>query len=164
MAIVSADQVALSIQMIDRTQRQYSHNVRINGVDAATRLTNAVAYVALWEAVSGLEVTGYNVGELYYENAITVPANTTNLGATRASVTLGLAGLGNKKANLAIAGAVETLFTGGGNTVNIADTDLVALVNAYKAGGYALISDGESVRDTDPIIAGRRVTYKTGGA
>jgi len=161
MAIVSANQAQLSISMIDRTQRQYNHTVKITGLDAATRISNAVAYVALWEAVSGLEVTGYSIGELYYEDSITVPANTTNLGATRASVTLGLDGLGNKKANLAIAGALEALFPSGGNTVDIANTDLVALVNVYKPSGYALISDGESVRTTDPIIAGKRVTYKT---
>ena len=159
MALVARDVARLTISAIDRTQTSVTHTVEITGLDAATRLSNAALYVPLWAALNELEVTGYAVAELYDEDAVTVPTALNSVSSIKASVTVALAGAGNKKANLAIPAPIDGLFVAGTNTVDVTNTDLVALVDEYKAAGYATISDGENVRDTDPIVSGRRVTY-----
>jgi hypothetical protein len=159
MALVARNEARLTITAIDRTQTTVTHTVNITGADAATRVTNALAYVPLWESVNELEVTNVAIAELYDEDTVVVPTALNSVSSIKASVTLALAGLGNKKANLAIPAPTDALFITGTNTVDITDTDLVALVDTYKSANYALISDGENVRDTDPIISGKRVTY-----
>lgn len=159
MALVARDLARLTISMIDRTNTRMVHSVQITGDSAADRIANAQAYVALWEAVTLAEVVSYSVAELYAEDTVVKPTDPAAISSVKASVTVALAGLGDKKANLAIPAPIAALFTGSTNNVNTELQALIDLVAAYTPANYALISDGETVRAADPIISGKRVTY-----
>lgn len=130
--------------------------------DFAAALAGMAALVGDLDAITDGEITGYNVTEQFYENAIALPAAGIEI-EDKASVTYSIDGT-NKKGNFKIptpvsAGANNLFGTVGGaaNQVNTSQAALQAYADNFRTAGNFLISDGEKL---DVLLVGKRISAK----
>ena len=134
-------------------------------VDYAEAVLAKTALIAAYEGVSDAEIVGATIKEVYYENAIVLPASAQV--EMKASITLQIFGQ-NKKANIKIPAPKATLFNGASgaafNQIDVTDPALIIYVGKYWTGtGLFYISDGEKVATASPangIVVGKRINAK----
>jgi hypothetical protein len=130
--------------------------------DFAAALAAMASLVADLDSITDGEITGYNVTEFFYEDAIALPAAGIEI-EDKASVTYSIVG-NNKKGNFKIptpvsAGANNLFGVVGGaaNQVNTAQAALQAYADNFRTAGNFTISDGEKL---NVILVGKRVSAK----
>jgi len=129
--------------------------------DAAAAETAGAAIRTAIAGVSGSALSNYQVGEVFEEDALTLPTDVEN--GVEASVTAFIEGAGSKKANWKIPGALPAIFLGTTgklrNQVNLANAAVIAYNSMFTsgAGQRAYISDGEALKATGSMISGVRV-------
>lgn len=109
-------------------------------------------------ALTDAVLVSYGIRDNFVEDSLVLPADAEV--ENKASITLQLAG-GIKKANMKIPAPVDAMFVAMSgpnyNVVNPGYADLQTWVDTFAAAGFLTISDGESVADTENIVAGKRV-------
>ncbi len=163
MAFLGAN-FGMSVTYIDgggnTTVREYEMNSGVLTFDDAN--TAAAAMVIDLQAASDAPITRYRVFQNNDEASLTLPAVTVQV-ENCASMTLLIAGAGNKKANLNIPAPKNTLFVSTipgpqNNIVNMGATPVVNLVARFLVTGDFSISDGETVARS---LNGHRVHKKS---
>jgi hypothetical protein len=133
----------------------------VPGADAAAALANAADIVAAYAQCSSAAIQTYTVTFGFYDGALT-PAADSEVQA-RANIVVDLVTDATHKQEygvIEIPSPLDTLFLAasgeGKNIVDVADTNVVSLVDQYKAGGVAMLADRQVVETVDPIIRGKR--------
>lgn len=152
-------------EWIDQGGNTTSRTFQLTSTDTADDISavrvDASAVLAAFAAASDAKLKSYRLAAVYVENALTLP--TAAQVENNLQISAKIAGLPNKSARIEIMAPKETLFqqtTGPGNNLaDFADPLLEAVVNLFKAGGNAYVSDGESITDQD--IRGKRVHHKS---
>jgi len=160
MALVSTGW-RLTVTLNDTSGSSSTLTFDLVAADQLTASTDAATILTALGNVTDSVVGQYFLGEVFAEDALTLPANAEN--AIKASVSLYLEGAGQKRANLKIPAPNIGLFTAtsgpGYNVVDGADTALEAYIDLFQTtGGVATISDGETVRDNQPFAGGKRIS------
>lgn len=154
------------IQFIDTGGNTSLRTVQLQSADISTAETDAATVVTAYAAATDSKVLSYRVAEVFVEDAFSFPAGDVNV-EEAAEVTVNIDGIPNKHAVFSIPAPKGTLFVGAsGPNFNIVDgTDglVTAIVDLYKAGNEAFISDGENVPATSPFLKGKRVHYRSRG-
>lgn len=147
----------ITVSLLDRGDNLTHMRFGVGGADIAAAEVIAAANIADIVAVTKAYVVGYTIAEKFVNDAARTPANNGEI-EEKAVITVNLE-TSPKKAILTIPAPVDTLFVGTSgdnwNTVDIADSLLVAFVGDFEAGGFSL-SDGENVAATNSIVKGRR--------
>jgi len=132
----------------------------LTAADHATAVTDSATIVAALNAVSNAVISGYAIRTKMSENAFAYPAAGIE-NEDKASISVLLDGLGNKKANVKIPAPVIGLFTAasgaGANVVDISDPDLLTYLAIFESGNEATLSDGETM---DVPLTGKRISAK----
>lgn len=146
----------------NKTRRTFQLTATTVAGSIATVIADVQTIVAAWIAASDAVLVSQRVTSLSVEDAVTLPAGDVNV-EENAQISAKIFGTPNKSAVFEIPAPKNTLFlapTGEGhNRVDFADAAVAAVVNIYKNGAQALISDGEAITDQD--IKGRRVHHKS---
>lgn len=152
----------LEVVFADNGGNQTSRTYQMSSPDYTTAVAEAAAVIALIEAVTNAEVAGWNLAERYVETALSLPGSGVQVEDT-ALVNVRLE-TGLKTATTSIPAPKAGIFMGAteeaADVVDTGDTDLLAFLNEFKAranGGSLYISDGENMKNTTPVISGRRV-------
>lgn len=128
----------------------------------AAVIADVQTIVAAWVAATDAVLVSQRVTSLSVEDTVVLPAGDANV-EENAQISAKIFGTPNKSAVFEIPAPKNTLFlapTGEGhNKVDFADPLVGAVVNIYKNGAQALISDGEAI--TDQNIKGKRVHHKS---
>ncbi len=141
----------MSVTYIDgggnTTVREYEMNSGV--LTFADADTAATAMLIDLQAITDAAITRYRVFQNNDEASLTLPAVTVQI-ENRASLSLLLAGAGNKKANLNVPAPKNTIFvspTPGpqNNVVDVLSTPVANLVARFLVSGEFSISDGETV-------------------
>ncbi|HEY9651957.1 MAG TPA: hypothetical protein V6C95_14935 [Coleofasciculaceae cyanobacterium] len=158
MALVH-ERFVLSVTWQDSGNDQMKQSYELQGADIAAATTNAAALIAVLAAASDAKIVGYSIQDVYAENAFTPFVNDTVKVAIQADISVLLAGYANKRASIVIPAPKNAVFqavTGEGSDIVSATSGLTTgVVNQFKDGAAALISDGEKVAN-DPFIVGIR--------
>lgn len=145
------------VTLLDRGDNMTHMRFGVGGADIAAAEAILAANINDLVAVTKAYVVSYSVSEKFANDAARTPANNGEI-EEKAVITVNLE-TSPKKAILTIPAPVDTLFVGTSgdnwNTVDIADSLLVAWVGDFVAGGMSL-SDGENVPATNAIVKGRR--------
>lgn len=160
MALV-ANGFELVATLVDNGGNTSTLRYELVSADHATALTDSAAIVAALVAVTNSVMSGYAIRTLFSENAFAYPAAGVE-NEDKASITVLLDGLGNKKANVKIPAPVIGIFTAtlglGANVVDISDADLLTYLGIFEDGGECYISDGEFM---DLPLTGKRISAKS---
>lgn len=117
----------------------------------------AAAMIPLLDAFSSATIAQYRVFQVFEESAFNLPASGVQV-EDNASLTMQLAGLGNKKANVNVPAPVPGVFLGTSgptaNVIDINDSIVTDFVDVFKSTGDFRISDGEVV---SRILSGKRI-------
>lgn len=165
MALVS-DGFWLYVTVADHGDNQSTLSYQMdpaNTADFAAALANAAGLIADLDAVTNSVIIGYRVEEVFYEDAIALPAAGIE-NEDKASVTFRIDGT-NKKGNFKIPAPVSAggtnLFIGtsgaSANQVNTQQATLQAYADNFRTAGGFLISDGEKL---DQVLVGKRISAK----
>lgn len=124
------------------------------------------AAAALWtdlDALTDAVLTGYNIAERYYNDAIALPAGGVE-NEDKASITYSIQDT-NKKGNLKVPAPINTagvVFIGtSGASANQVATTSTAIQNYadnFRTAGAFLISDGEKLNQ---VLVGKRISAKS---
>lgn len=146
-----------------QVQRQKRYEIKAEGADDATMITNATTQAGLFLAdlanMTGAGVGSYRLSVIYEDPVIAVP--TDNL-YKEAVIIFALNTTGTKKAEHTVPAPSDTLLVADGKSVDVGDTDVQAFFDNFKDAGYVRISDGEFVRDTNPVISSRVRSVSSG--
>lgn len=160
MALVSTGYI-LTVTVIDNGRNRSTLRYQLRSADFATAVTDSATILAALQDVTQAEITGYQISELFREDAVILPGYGIHV-EDKASVTCQLTTGGGKKANFKIPAPVSGIFQAtqdqGANIVDVTDSLLVAYGNIFKSTGQAYISDGE---DLDLLISGKRIHAKS---
>lgn len=122
---------------------------------------DAAAVVLALGALTNAVISDWYLKHKYSETVLVYPGEGVE-NENKASITVLLAGAGNKKANLKIPAPVIGLFSaasgGGANTVDMSDADLLTYLDLFKDGAECYISDGE---DLVSGVSGKRISAKS---
>ncbi len=133
----------------------------LRSADATAAATDSSAVVLALEAISDSVISDYYIKHKYSETVLAYPAAGVE-NENKASITVLLAGAGNKKANIKVPAPVIGVFTaasgGGANVVDMSDVDLNTYIDLFKAGAECYISDGE---DLVSGVSGKRISAKS---
>lgn len=140
-----------------QVERTKSYEIVATGADNATKRSNAQteadALVTALTAVTGAGIGSIRLSEIQEDAALAVP--TDNL-YKEAVMTVALNSTGSKKGLLVIpAPSSANLLASDGKSVDVASAETQALLDRFKSAGGSRLSDGEAVRDTNPIIKSR---------
>lgn len=159
MAFVDDGYVA-TVSLVDTSGSVSTLRYELNSLDFVEAQADLDSIIEALEDVSDSRVKDAIVGLRKTQDAFVFPVSAEN--AVKASVSVYLAGVGLKRANIQIPAPNVDIFTGEtGRAYNIVDAsnlDLLTYVGLFQASGVATISDGEVVRATDPIDAGKRIS------
>lgn len=139
--------------------------IQIQAADMTAALADAATIAGLYAAVSDASIDKYAVTQVFTENAPEVFTDATVRNSNQAVLTVSLASDVNKKATIVIPAPTPDVFTAatgeGSDIVDITNTDVIALIEAYQVAGEAYLSDGENVHATTPNLRGiRRTVYR----
>lgn len=151
----------LSVTIADNGANTTTLQFKLRSADAAAAAIDSAAVIAALILVTDGTISDYYVKEHFAETVFTYPgAGVEN--ENKASLTVLLAGAGNKKANIKIPAPVIGIFTassgGGANVVDMSDVDLVSYMDLFKSGAECYISDGE---DLVSGVSGKRISAKS---
>lgn len=160
MALV-ANGYGLSISLVDNGGNVSTLKYDLTSADHAAALVDGAAIVSALAAITNAVISQWVIHTRYAEDAFAYPAAGVE-NEDKASITVLLDGLGNKKANVKIPAPVIGIFTAatglGANIVDISDTDLLTYLAIFEDGGEAYISDGETM---DMPLTGKRISAKS---
>lgn len=146
----------------NKTRRTFQLTAVTVAGSISTVITDVQTIVAAWIAASDAVLVSQRVTSLSVEDSVVLPAGNANI-EDNAQISAKIFGTPNKSAVFEIPAPKNGIFllpTGEGhNKVDFADPLVAAVVNIYKDGAQALISDGESITDQD--IRGKRVKHKS---
>lgn len=158
---LTANGFDLTVTLVDNGGNNSTLTYNLIAADHATALTATAAVIAALNAVTNSVISGYNIRTKYSESAFAYPAAGIE-NEDKASISVLLDGLGNKKANIKIPAPVIGIFTSasgwGANVVDISDADLLTYLGLFEDGGECTISDGEYM---DVPLTGKRVSAKS---
>lgn len=160
MALVSQGFKA-SVSVVDTSGSISTLRYDLRSLDFVAAQTDLNTIVLTLATITEGVIAQTFVGEQLAEDALVLPADAEN--AIKASLSLYLAGIGQKRANLKIPAPDESIFTAAtGPGYNIVDGNNAAVLDYIAlfqtTGGIANISDGETVRDNDPFAGGKRIS------
>jgi len=161
MALVSTG-FELTVSLLDNAGDITTKTYELIAADAAAASTARATVLAALGNMTQSVVGNYRLAEVFSEDALVLPgANIDN--NVKASITALLSGAGSKKAVLRVPSPPIDIFTaasgGGANIVDGADAAVDAYLGLFRAtGGVALISDGETLKDTDTFVSGSRTS------
>jgi len=123
----------------------------LEGADFEAAQTNRTAFLADLALSTGAQIIEHRMSERYVDDV----AVTSTFNLYREMVlSLILANAGNKKAAHTIIAPSLNFVTGTG--LNLGHADVTAYLNNFLlTGGIATISDGEFIKDTNPVAASR---------
>ncbi len=151
----------LSVTLVDNGANVTTLQFALRSADATTAATDSSAIVLALGDITDSVISDYYIKHKYSETVLVYPAAGVE-NENKASITVLLAGAGNKKANIKIPAPVIGVFTaasgGGANTVDMSDVDLVTYLDLFKAGAECYISDGE---DLVSGVSGKRISAKS---
>ena len=109
--------------------------------------------------VSGLTIKSYRVAKIMNEGAFTLP--TGKNGSEQAQIVANLSGE-LETVNTFIPAPLDALFvaeTGPNrNVIDVTNAALLAYLAHFKASGIFMISDGENLDESSPLLRGERIT------
>lgn len=118
--------------------------------------------VTAWTAATDAVIVSQQVTKVTVNDSVVLPAAGVQV-ENNAQISAKIDGIPNKSAVFEVPAPKIGMFqatTGpGSNVVQFSTAPTPALVNIFKAGGEAYISDGESI--TDQGIKGKRVHHKS---
>lgn len=159
MALVSQG-FFLTVSLVDGGANTTSKTFELTAATLAAAVTDAATILSRLAAVTQADISGYNIGERFVEDAVVLTAGVQI--ENRARVTGYIEGAGLKKANIDIPAPVDGIMQGttgsAANTVDLADGALTAYLSTFQAGGLATISDGEVL---GTLISGKRIHVKS---
>jgi len=160
MALVSTGW-RLTVSVADTSGSISTLTYELNAADEVTATADAATIITNLTAITKSTIISYVLGEVFAENAVTLPADAEN--AIKASISVYLEGLGQKRANIKIPAPVNAIFTAatgpGFNVVSGTAAAVTNYINLFKTtGGVATISDGETVRDLNNFAGGKRIS------
>jgi hypothetical protein len=157
MALVTAGFV-LRVVLIDNGGNTAVREYDLVATTAANAATAAATILAALDAVTDAVVKSYTIGEVFVEDALSLPASGVQI-ENLAEIVLQITDDPLKKVVISIPAPVAGLFVGSSgpsaNIVDVNDSALIAYAQTWEGVGEATISDGESI--TLPIISGKRV-------
>lgn len=159
MALVSVG-FRMVVTLLDSAGDDTTKTYNLVADDEAEAATAGAAIRTALPLVSGSVVASYFIGEVFQEDALTLPTDVEN--GVEASVTSYIAGAGQKKADWKIPGALALCFVAASgknrNVVNLAHTNIIQYNSLFVtgAGQRAYISDGEALKASG-MIKGVRV-------
>jgi hypothetical protein len=146
----------------NKTRRTFQLTAATVAGSIATVIADVQIIVAAWIAATDAVLVSQRVTSLSVEDSVVLPAGDVNV-EENAQISAKIFGTPNKSAVFEIPAPKNTIFrapTGEGhNQVDFTKPIVAAVVNIYKDGEQALISDGESITDQD--IRGKRVHHKS---
>ena len=159
MALV-ADGFELTVSLVDNGGNVSTLSYELVAADHATAVTDSAIIVAALVAITNAVVSGYAIRTKMSENAFAYPAAGIE-NEDKASISVLLDGLGNKKANVKVPAPVIGIFTAasgaGANVIDISDTDLLTYLAIFESDGECKISDGQTM---DKALTGKRISAK----
>lgn len=163
MALVSRG-FRLNVSMLDNAGNPTSLGFEMRDATYADVVTDVATVLTALGVVSGGEVGGYTISQVFEENALTFPSIGFQAEVS-ASITTFVEDAGTKKANFRIPMPVPAVFVStigaGANVVNTALQGVLDYHALFGSAGVANLSDGEVAGG---LLAGVRVTRsKRGG-
>lgn len=144
------------------TTREFMLTATDDAGDIGPVIDAVQAIVTAWTAATDAVIVSQQVSKLTLNDSVVLPAAGVQV-ENNAQISAKIAGVPNKSAVFEVPAPKIGMFqatTGpGSNVVQFADAPTPALVNIYKSGGQAYISDGETI--TDQGIKGKRVHHKS---
>jgi len=154
----------LTVTLVDRGLNETTKTYPLVAADETEAIAATTDILAALAGVSAGAQTRYRLGQVYEENAVTLPPASADAQIeVVASITTFIDNEGSKKANYGIpAPIVANVFisTSGKNSniVNTASTQIIAYHGLFGVGGVATISDGEVA---GVLIGGVRTTKRS---
>jgi len=149
-----------NLRVMDRGEEKATMTYELRAATEAAALTAITTIITNLNAVSTLEVLGYNLLKRFINDAIIIPSEGQL--QEKARVAFRIANSADYE-TFDIPAPKDTIFLGvnGANSeiVDVADAALVAYGDMFKAAGVAFISDGE---DLDQLSRGERVSTRKG--
>lgn len=153
---------SLVLTLIDSAgvRRGTTKTFDLTAADYATAVTDTATIIAAFNAVSSCVITGYSITHKFYEDTVIVtPASVHH--EIRANISVELVGKSDSGL-IQIPGADQTVVfksTTGPDSeiVDTVDTDVLAYVALFQAGGEATLSDGDVAGG---IVNGKQVSIK----
>jgi hypothetical protein len=146
-----------TVSFLDRGDNLTHMRFGVDGADIAAAEVIIAANIADIVAVTKAYVVGYSIAEKFTNDAARTKSANGEI-EEKAVITVNLE-TAPKKAILTIPAPVDTIFAGADgdlwNTVDGADSLLVAFLGDFASGGFQL-SDGEHVPSTGFFVKGRR--------
>lgn len=144
------------------TTREFKLTATDDNGDLAPVIADVQTIVNAWVAATDAVLVSQQVTKVTVNDDVTLPAATVQV-ENNAQISAKIEGIPNKSAVFEVPAPKISMFqatTGpASNIVQFANPPVPALVNIYKAGGQAYISDGETI--TDQGIKGKRVHHKS---
>lgn len=144
------------------TTREFKLTATDDAGDLAPVIADVQTIVNAWVAATDAVLVSQQVTKITVNDDVTLPAAGVQV-ENNAQISAKIEGIPNKSAVFEVPAPKIGMFqatTGpASNIVQFANAPVPALVNIYKAGGQAYISDGESI--TDQGIKGKRVHHKS---
>lgn len=144
------------------TTREFKLTATDDAGDLAPVIADVQTIVNAWTAATDAVLVSQQVTKITVNDDVTLPAAGVQV-ENNAQISAKIEGIPNKSAVFEVPAPKIGMFqapTGpASNIVQFANAPVPALVNIYKAGGQAYISDGESI--TDQGIKGKRVHHKS---
>lgn len=159
MAITSKGFVG-SVTVIDNGANTSTLSYDLTAATVAAAVTDMGDIVARLVAVTDAVVKSYTVGEVFSEDALSLPASGVQV-ENQARISGKLSGFVDKFGRVMIPAPKPGIFVGSSgktaNVVDASDADLVAYLNTWITGGEATISDGEVLDTISPAnVSGKR--------
>lgn len=154
----------VTFNFVDSGENSTSRTIELNAATAVEAATEANALAIDLDAISDAVIASYTIGDVFEEDAFTLPVGSVNV-EEAAEITMFLEGFATKKAVFSVPSPVIDIFVGTSgknrNIVDGLDTLVVNLLENFKPGFTAFISDGENAKATLPFVSGKRVHYRS---
>lgn len=146
---------------VDKAKLLYKFN---EGTVYADAITNGATIRTRLLAITDAVISSYSVIERFVEAALALPANVEI--ENRAVIVARINNDPTKTANILVPAPKIGIFqnaTGSGrNKIDVVDSDLLTYLGSFQAtGGFATLSDGEQLDDTNVIVDGKRTHRKS---
>lgn len=153
----------LSVTWQDSGNDQMKQSYELQGATLADAVTSAGALIPVLVAASDAKIVAYSISDVFAEDAFAPFVGDTVKVAIQADISVLLDGYANKRASIVIPAPKTAIFqatTGEGSDIVSATSGLTTgVVNQFKTGAAARLSDGEVVA-ADAFIKGVRRTVR----
>jgi len=160
--VLSAN-IATIIDTVKQYQRSKEWEIKVEGATIADQRDAAQAeasdLLADFALVTDGSIITYSLSEKWVNDA----AVGTNAELYREGLmTLAVNDAGSKKASHTIPAPKTSIMNGDADGLDPTNTDLIAYLAHFKAAGGATLSDGESIRDSVPLLKSSLKWVKSG--